>query len=326
MFDDGADAILGHGFVRETIPLTPDERAPAVATLVYRPQGPAPRGAFLYVHGYNDYFFQTWFALRMEALGFAFYALDLRRYGRSLRPGDIAAYTRDLAVYDEELDAAIWRIRHRDGQGRVCLVGHSTGGLIVSLYAHRRRREGLVTRLVLNAPFLDITGGAARRVMVDLLADTVGRAAPEHALPVTDDPSYAWSLHAGLGRGGAWQYDLGWKRPGTLPLRAGWLRAVRQGQRRVARGLNIPCPILAMCSAHSAPAREFGPRYRDSDVVIDVDRALALAKTLGPDVTTARIPGGLHDLLLSAPPARERTVDVLDAWLGEREPASPAGR
>ncbi|MEZ4265713.1 MAG: alpha/beta hydrolase [Myxococcota bacterium] len=276
MFDDGADAILGHGFVRETIPLTPDERAPAVATLVYRPQGPAPRGAFLYVHGYNDYFFQTWFALRMEALGFAFYALDLRRYGRSLRPGDIAAYTRDLAVYDEELDAAIWRIRHRDGQGRVCLVGHSTGGLIVSLYAHRRRREGLVTRLVLNAPFLDITGGAARRVMVDLLADTVGRAAPEHApcrspttratrghcTPVSGAAGLGSTTWAGSGRarcrsarGGCERcvrVSVGWPAGSTYPVRS-WRCAAPT--RRLRASLDRAIETATWSSTSTAPWR-----------------------------------------------------------------------
>lgn len=315
-----ADGILGHGFCAETLPLTPDEGAPAVATLVFRPGAAGPRGAMLYVHGYNDYFFQTWFALRMEALGFAFYALDLRRYGRSARPGDLLGYTRDLRVYAEELDAAMWRIRHRDGHEPVVLAGHSTGGLTAALYAHDRRADGLVSRLVLNAPFLDLTGGAARWLQVDAVASTLGRACPRAVVPVPEDARYAGSLHRGLGQAGAWDYDLTWKLPGTLPLRAGWLRAVRRAQHEVARGLSIACPVLAMCSARSGDGSRPGGWYADTDVVLDVDRVLALARRLGPDVTTARIPGAIHDLLLSAPAASERTVDVLDAWLGEHEP------
>jgi alpha-beta hydrolase superfamily lysophospholipase len=312
------DPILGHGFVCETLPLSADEGAVAVATLVYRPGAPGPRGALLYVHGYNDYFFQTWFALELEALGFAFYALDLRRYGRSLRPGDLPGYVRDLRVYAEELDAALWRIRHRDGHGFVCLAGHSTGGLTAALYAHDRRGAGLLSRLWLNAPFLELAATPAKRRLADLIAHTAGRLSPRAALPLGDDPLYARSLHADLGHGGAWRYDLDWKRPGTLPLRAGWLRAVRSAQREVARGLRIACPVLVMCSARSGDGDRWGPWFRDTDVVIDVERVLDVATHLGPDVTTARIAGGVHDLLLSAPAARARVVSVLDEWLGQR--------
>jgi len=37
------------------------------------------RPAALYVHGWNDYFFQTHLADAVEAMGVAFHALDLRR-------------------------------------------------------------------------------------------------------------------------------------------------------------------------------------------------------------------------------------------------------
>src|SRR4026209_2579233 len=57
-----------------------------VATLVRLPAGEAPRGAVLYVHGFGDYFFQRHMAERFAAEGYAFYAIDLRKYGRSLKP------------------------------------------------------------------------------------------------------------------------------------------------------------------------------------------------------------------------------------------------
>ena len=40
----------------------------------------------LYLHGWNDYFFQTHVADYLTDLGYDFYAVELRRYGRSLRP------------------------------------------------------------------------------------------------------------------------------------------------------------------------------------------------------------------------------------------------
>src|SRR3954464_9510994 len=101
------------------------------ATLVRLPGGEAPRGAALYVHGFADYFFQRHMAERFAAEGYAFYALDLRKYGRSLRPHQHPDFCKSLTEYYADLDAALETIG-----GEVLLAGHSTGGLITSLYAH----------------------------------------------------------------------------------------------------------------------------------------------------------------------------------------------
>ena len=62
--------------------------------------------------------------------GYDFYALDLRKYGRSLRPHQTPNYVADLRDYYPELDAA-WRPGHRARRPRPRrLSGHSTGGLI----------------------------------------------------------------------------------------------------------------------------------------------------------------------------------------------------
>jgi len=44
-----------------------------------------PARVLLYVHGWSDYFFQTELARYWHAQGAAFYALDLRKFGRSLQ-------------------------------------------------------------------------------------------------------------------------------------------------------------------------------------------------------------------------------------------------
>ncbi|HWD23096.1 MAG TPA: alpha/beta hydrolase, partial [Burkholderiales bacterium] len=78
----------GHlpGFEALELGFPDDYDGPVMATLVRLPAGAAPRGAVLYVHGFADYFFQRHMAQRFAAEGYAFYALDLRKHGRSLRP------------------------------------------------------------------------------------------------------------------------------------------------------------------------------------------------------------------------------------------------
>src|SRR5690349_4484433 len=112
--------ILGRPYYAETIPLAPDEEGDVVATLVRRkvPQRRS-RKAVLHVHGFCDYFFQTEAADFWVERGYDFYALDLRKYGRSLRPHQTPNYVSDLAEYDPEIAAAMERVVERDGHRQV---------------------------------------------------------------------------------------------------------------------------------------------------------------------------------------------------------------
>ena len=77
--------VLGPDYRVETISLPPDSEGAVVATLVsLEPEHPNGR-AVLHVHGFADYFFHTEYARWWADRGYAFYALDLRKYGRGLR-------------------------------------------------------------------------------------------------------------------------------------------------------------------------------------------------------------------------------------------------
>ena len=78
--------ILGDGYESRTIELLDDAEGPCVATLVRATPPASARMTVLYLHGRNDYFFQTEMAQHLVNAGAAFYALDMRKYGRSLRP------------------------------------------------------------------------------------------------------------------------------------------------------------------------------------------------------------------------------------------------
>ena len=118
--------VLGAPYSAEKIQLTPDDEGEVIATLVFRP-APEPIGAVLQIHGYSDYFYQTVAADFWVAQGYDFYAIDLRKYGRSLLPGQTPAYVEQLDTYYEELDAALEIIAKR--HDHIVVSAHSTGGL-----------------------------------------------------------------------------------------------------------------------------------------------------------------------------------------------------
>ncbi|RMI14063.1 alpha/beta hydrolase [Cellulomonas triticagri] len=310
--DDAVD-VLGGDWVRRTLPLRPDARGLPVATLVHRRgAGTDPaRPAVLYVHGFVDYFFHDHVADALDARGYDLYALDLRDYGRSIRPGRPPNDTTDLAVYAEEIDAAVRVVRER--HERVVLLGHSTGGLVAALWAHHRRGRGLVDAVVLNSPWLDLRGTwLERTVLTWLLVHVVGRVAPGLVVSHLGE-HYGRALHADTG--GEWSYDLAWKPAEGFPVRAGFVRAVRRGQADVARGLDIDVPVLVLASDATGPDDRWHDALLTTDSVLDVADMRRLAPRLGRHVTFEEVPGGAHDLALSPAPARSRYLTAVGDWL-----------
>src|SRR3546814_8022284 len=96
--------VLGAPYTAESIELPDDDEGRVVATLVHRPSEGPSRGAVLHVHGFADYFFQTEFAQWWVDRGYDFYALDLRKYGRSLLEHQTPHYIDDVGDYYPELE------------------------------------------------------------------------------------------------------------------------------------------------------------------------------------------------------------------------------
>src|ERR1043165_4027857 len=92
------------GFEALDLPAPDDYEGRVVATLVRLPAREATRGPVLYVHGFSDYFFQRHMAERFALEGFAFHALDLRKYGRSLREHQHANFCKSISEYYADLD------------------------------------------------------------------------------------------------------------------------------------------------------------------------------------------------------------------------------
>jgi alpha-beta hydrolase superfamily lysophospholipase len=292
----------------EPAPGEPDDVDP-VATLIRKSGSRTAARAVLYLHGWNDYFFQTHVADYMADLGYDFYAVDLRRYGRSLRPGQMRGFITDLDDYSQELDAAADLIAA--DHDRLLLMGHSTGGLVTALWAANNsdRLEGLI----LNSPWLDLQSSAIVRALGTPVIDALGSRAPTSIIRLPDLGFTARSLHITLG--GEWDYDLTLKSAPGPPIRTGWLRAILQGHQRVAAGLGIRVPILVLASTTSEFARRWHEGLRVVDSVLDVEQIAARAVRLGPHVTVVRIPEGLHDLTLSAPHVRKQALEEIGRFV-----------
>jgi alpha-beta hydrolase superfamily lysophospholipase len=305
--------VLGPPYERHTIELGSDDEGPVIATLVRRRAEQPARRAVLYVHGFVDYFFQTHLADFFVENGWDFYALDLRKYGRSLLPHQTPNFARTLTEYFPELDEAARIIREDDDHDRLLVAGHSTGGLITALWAHVRQGHGLIDGLFLNSPFFDFNlPWLARRPLMAAVVGVSGRT-PYRKIPSAALGTYGESLHTE--HRGEWTYDLAWKPIFGFPVTAGWLRAIRRGQQRLRAGLAIDAPVLVACSTRTFRGRAWTEDVRITDVVLDVEHIARWAPRLGSRVTIARFDGGMHDLTLSGKEVRAEVFRELGRWV-----------
>lgn len=316
------------GYWQRTIALgrDPAGEGDIVATLIRRgaaQAGPAGR-AVLAVHGYTDYFFHTDLADHFAARGFAFYALDLHKCGRSRRDGQTPHFVTDLANYDTELEHALDVVR---AQARDVLVyGHSAGGLIVSLWLDRLRRRNPdahadIGGLVLNSPFLDLPGPAILRHSATVaLLGGLSRVRSKGVARSPGEGGYGTTLHRDYG--GQFDYNLQWKPVGGFPITFGWLHAVRRGQARLHRGLDVGVPNLILRSDHSVRETADPEPMRCGDAVLDVTQIARWAGCVGNRSTIVPVVDAKHDVFLSLEGPRDVAYRELDLWLDEYLPTN----
>lgn len=318
------------GYWQQTIALGPDPdgEGDLVATVVRRGQPGQVAQAVLVIHGYTDYFFHTELADQFAARGFAFYAIDLHKCGRSRRPGQTPHFTTDLASYYGELRRALQLIATDTAGARVCLYGHSAGGLIATLLSDQLRRDNSlgthrVTGLILNSPFFDLHGPAVLRSAP--VSGTLRALARFRKLTVIRQPTeggYGTSLHRD--HGGEFDYNLDWKPLGGFPVTVGWINAIRQGQRRLHRGLDVGVPNLILRSDHTVAETTTPAGMERGDAVLDVRQIARWAGCVGNRSTIVPVTDAKHDVFLSLPAPRAVAFAELNHWLdGYFRSASP---
>jgi alpha-beta hydrolase superfamily lysophospholipase len=309
------------GYWQHTFALGPDPdgEGDLFATLVRRgAPDPSASHAALLVHGFTDYFFNTELADHFAARGFAFYALDLHKCGRSWREGQTPHFTTNLARYDTELERAL-DIVAAVSPAKVLVYGHSAGGLIVSLWLDRLHSRGATERknvagLVLNSPWLDLQGPAILRTAPTAVA--IGAVSRFRKWLVARPPTgggYGTTLHRDYA--GDFDYNLQWKPIGGFPVTFGWIHAIRRGHARLHRGLDVGVPNLILRSDRSVREVNDPDSIQRGDAVLDVKQIARWAGCIGNRTTTAPIANAKHDVFLSVAESRQLAYREMDRWL-----------
>ena len=310
---------LDTDFDFQTIQLVPDYEGEVSSTLISSKLNVGNRKSVLYLHGYIDYFFHPHMCEEFINNGVDFYALDLRKYGRSILPHQHPNYCMDMEEYFEEVSIAIRQLRASGGGAPIYLLGHSTGGLLASCYVNDGKERSCIKKLILNSPFLEFNQPRIVRRVSLLAAKTVSAFLPYAKIDGALSPVYAQSVHKSYF--GEWDFNLEWKPIEGFPSYFMWILAIARAQQRL-HSSNIEVPTLVMHSSRSRKLSTFSEEAMSSDIVLNVEDIKKIGSQLGKQVTLLEIDDAQHDIFLSPKKVRDEAFEQMFAWLRVDEDAA----
>ncbi|RXJ57928.1 alpha/beta hydrolase [Candidatus Marinarcus aquaticus] len=282
------------------------------ATLTYQTVKSSKK-AILYIHGFNDYFFNTQFAQKFLDQGYAFYALDLHGYGRNLKSKERVFSFKDIQEFDDEITQAITFIKNQ-GHTNITLYGYSQGGLIATLYANKYRN---IDQLILDSAFFDFAFSPFLESYVLPLVAKVGKYFPNLFLPSSAPNVFGQTLHKDFN--GEWDFDMNLKYTTTnAPIYFEWIHAIYSAQQQLHAGLDLQIPVLSLYSDKSYNEQSDVKYHHISDLVLDVNDIETYSKKLNQDAsltTLTPIKDGMHGVTFSKPKVRQEAYRVIFNWL-----------
>lgn len=304
--------VLGDGFNKLTLSLADDYEGAVIATLIRRNSKTQTGKAILYIHGFNDYFFQEEMAKQFNNQGYNFYALDLRKYGRSHLNHQKLNNVRSLLEYNEEIDLALQIIKS-ENNNQVILKGHSTGGLIVTNYARNHLNSNLFHGIICNSPFYEFNLNIIERKIGIPILSMLSTYFPNKLISSGFSKLYGYSLHEN--KHGEWNYSLTWK-PHEIPkVNLGFISAIYNAQKKIQNNLVIDVPLLVMYSNKSIYENHWSEKFKEGDAVLNVNHIRNYASKIKENVTSFEIENGMHDLIISKKSVRENVYEKMFEWI-----------
>ena len=301
---------LKDDYTSQNIKLKHDYEGDVKAVLIASNNNRGNRKSVLYLHGYVDYFFHPHLGEKFNQNGFDFFALDLRKHGRSLMKHQHPNYCKDLEEYFEEISISIKKIKSEGNS--VFLLAHSTGGLTASYYMNYGKERGLIDGLILNSPFLDFNQSKIEKFLSLFVARVISKVSNYAKIEGALSPAYAQSVHKDYY--GSWDFNLEWKPRKGFPTYFKWVLAIAKAQKKLKKS-DIQVPILLMHSSGSKKIKKYSKEAMTHDIVLNIEDIIRVGEKLGDSVELLEIQNAQHDIFLSPKPVREDGFKKMFSWL-----------
>ncbi len=305
------DKVKDPHLTSEIMPLKDDYEGEVSAAVEYTVL-PEADTAVLYIHGYMDYFFQHHLASYFIDQGISFYAIELRKYGSSIKSHQHENFFKDITEYDEELSIVLKKIK-QDGHSNIILNGHSTGGLIATHYVLHGEHKHLISGMILNSPFLEFNIPKVLKFVLPFITPLA------HVFPYFKftrlPPFYTQSLHKDYK--GRWGFNLEYKPIPSFITYLAWVRAVLLAQKNVQKRIieNMPCVIFH--SDKSCFSNTWDDFMLCSDAVLNVSDISFFGRKTYPNADIVEIKNAMHDVVLSSDEVIDDYFMQISKWLNK---------
>ena len=218
---------------------------------------------------------------------------------------------RNLDECNAEIDEAL-KIIAAENHNKILLAGHSTGGLITTRYMKYHTENPNIAGLWVNSPFYDFNMGfMAKKIGVPIISG-LGKHYPDTKIGGGFSTLYGESLHKNFK--GEWNYDLKLKPNANGKVNFGFIRAIHRAQRDI-RNVELKVPVLVMHSEKSGYPKVWNEEVTTTDIILNVNDIHKNAENFKGNVTIVPVKDGIHDLVLSKKPVREKVYEELFSWL-----------
>lgn len=296
----------------EIIPLENDYEGVVSAAVEYHVV-PQANTAVLYIHGYMDYFFQNHLAAYFIGLGISFYAIELRKYGSSIKAHQHQNFFKDIAEYDEEISIVLNKMK-QDGHSKIIVNGHSTGGLIATHYVLHGQYRKFISGVILNSPFFEFKVSKIKRNILSVIMP-LSYFFP--FLKVAQLPSlYTESLHESLK--GRWSFNLKYKPIPSFATYLGWVRAIIRAQNVIQKQSISDVPCIIFHSDSSCFEGKWNDNMLTSDMVLNIKDIIYFGLKIYPEANIIEMKNAMHDMALSSDEVINDYFSHISVWLKEQ--------
>lgn len=261
--------------------------------------------AFIWIHGYNDYYFHFHVGEKLLENDYDVYAITLRNYGKVAIDRRYIHYVKNWDSYFEDINNSLEWITKNKKHKKFVLYGHSTGGLISTIYMNNGKYNNIFDGLILNSPFFDFYDTDINEFIIKYIFYYITLISPTFVAK----SGYNKVSNNGYGKNilQRYYYNQNYKLTYPSHIFGTFLQNATYYQNKIQNNeINISKPILVLYSEQST--------YQcndNTDCVLDVSEIEKYSKIIGNNVKLHSINGAIHDILLSKDDISNKGIEYI---------------